>query len=300
MNLSVFPDKSAWLEARRHSIGGSDVAVVLGLSPFKSRFTLWAEKAGEVAPEDNAEESEAMEWGSRIEPLLREKWQSVTGRELEPLPRYSLLRNPKFPWLHYSPDGLFLPSGVFEAKTTSAFKASDWESAPPIHVQLQGQAGLLVAERSLVSYAVLIGGQRFRWCDMDAHPDAQATINETCREFMRCVETRTPPEPDGSDSTRSVLRRMYPAEIAEMEAVPLPDEAEAIIAERDEVARVALAADKIKDELDNRLKAMIGDAPAGRSPSGRIVTWMTKSRDGYAVEPTSWRELRVKPAKGEE
>ena len=76
--------------------------------------------------------------------------------------------------------------------------------------------------------------------------------------------------------------------------------AEEIIAERDEVMRVAGAADKIKEELDSRLKAMIGEAPAGRSPSGRIVTWTTKSRDAYEVKATTWRELRVKPAKGEE
>ena len=45
------PQRSAeWLALRQQGIGASDVPAVLGLSPYKSRLTLWLEKRGEIDP----------------------------------------------------------------------------------------------------------------------------------------------------------------------------------------------------------------------------------------------------------
>lgn len=44
-----------WLEVRKSGIGGSDVAAVLGLSPWK------LDKVGKSAPQ---EETDAMYWGT--------------------------------------------------------------------------------------------------------------------------------------------------------------------------------------------------------------------------------------------
>ena len=44
--------RDAWLEARSHSLGGSDAAAVMGLNPYKSPFALWAEKTGMVPEPD--------------------------------------------------------------------------------------------------------------------------------------------------------------------------------------------------------------------------------------------------------
>ena len=39
------------LEARKKGIGGSDVASILGLSPWKSQYQLYLEKRGELEEE---------------------------------------------------------------------------------------------------------------------------------------------------------------------------------------------------------------------------------------------------------
>ena len=44
------PGSEEWLAARADGLGGSEVAAVLGLSPFESRFSLWHRKAGRVGP----------------------------------------------------------------------------------------------------------------------------------------------------------------------------------------------------------------------------------------------------------
>ena len=37
-----------WLQLRKRGIGGSDAAVILGISPFKSTWELWNEKVKEI------------------------------------------------------------------------------------------------------------------------------------------------------------------------------------------------------------------------------------------------------------
>ena len=35
-----------WLNLRRHSIGGSDAAAIVGLNEYASPFSVWADKRG--------------------------------------------------------------------------------------------------------------------------------------------------------------------------------------------------------------------------------------------------------------
>lgn len=52
--MAIIPvrDEAHWHELRAKHIGGSDVAALFGLSPYSSRWQLWMEKAGKLAPED--------------------------------------------------------------------------------------------------------------------------------------------------------------------------------------------------------------------------------------------------------
>lgn len=40
----------AWRAERRKGVGGSDVAAIMGMSPYKSPYEVWAEKTGVVEP----------------------------------------------------------------------------------------------------------------------------------------------------------------------------------------------------------------------------------------------------------
>ena len=48
-------------------IGASEAAAALGLSPWKSPYSLYLEKVGEI---DGPEENEHMAWGRKMEPLI--------------------------------------------------------------------------------------------------------------------------------------------------------------------------------------------------------------------------------------
>lgn len=55
---------------RDRFIGGSDIAVIMNLSPFKSRFDLLLEKAG--YKEDTFEGNVYTEYGNKLEPIIRD------------------------------------------------------------------------------------------------------------------------------------------------------------------------------------------------------------------------------------
>ena len=52
MNVIDLPQRTpAWLEWRARGVSASDVAILLGLSPYKTPWRLWAEKTGLVRSE---------------------------------------------------------------------------------------------------------------------------------------------------------------------------------------------------------------------------------------------------------
>jgi len=68
-------------EARNKGIGGSDAAVALGLSQFKTRHELWLEKTGRAV--DTFEGNEYTEWGHRLEDVIAQKYMDDTGEKVQ-------------------------------------------------------------------------------------------------------------------------------------------------------------------------------------------------------------------------
>lgn len=65
-------------EDRDKYIGGSDIPIIMGISPFKKRFDLLLEKAG--LKEDNFEGNAYTEYGNIMEPKIREYINNILGR----------------------------------------------------------------------------------------------------------------------------------------------------------------------------------------------------------------------------
>lgn len=72
-----------WREWRRGGIGGSDVAAILGLSPFENatRADLLREKLTGAQRETNF----SMRRGTRLEPIARRMFEELTGINWEPI-----------------------------------------------------------------------------------------------------------------------------------------------------------------------------------------------------------------------
>ncbi|HEY3692092.1 MAG TPA: YqaJ viral recombinase family protein [Pseudonocardiaceae bacterium] len=68
-----------WLSARRDGLGASDIAGVLGLSPWTTQLRVYLDKLGLAAP---VEMNPAMEWGIRLEDAVATKFADDSGLEV--------------------------------------------------------------------------------------------------------------------------------------------------------------------------------------------------------------------------
>ena len=88
-----------WLEYRKKGIGGSDVAAIMGISPFATIRDLFYNKTGVQPVIQEEEESNwvAKEVGHRLEDLVAEIFSKKTG--LEVFPVRIMFRHPLYPFM---------------------------------------------------------------------------------------------------------------------------------------------------------------------------------------------------------
>ena len=70
-----------WHNTRRKGIGSSDIASILGISPWKSITDLWKDKTGRG---EEFKGNWATERGTRLEPIAREKYEKLVGDKYPP------------------------------------------------------------------------------------------------------------------------------------------------------------------------------------------------------------------------
>lgn len=189
-----FTDRDDWLAKRRQGIGASDIAGIMGLSPWTTPFQVWASKVYDI-PEES--DDEAMHWGHVLENTILDEW----GRRNWPVEdRGLLLRSVEHPHFMATPDGL-TDNGV-EGAVVEAKNSSDWRwSEVPEHYRLQVQWQLIVTGYRIGYLAVLFGGRRLDTFKIEADPDMQAEMVEAANDFWKLVEADEAPPIEADDST---------------------------------------------------------------------------------------------------
>jgi putative phage-type endonuclease len=285
--------RSQWLAERRTGVGSSDAAVIAGVSPWKSLFALWCEKTGvaEIAPD----ESEYLEWGHRLEPVIAQKYADDTGRLVQDPGPYNIQRHPSESWCLATLDRVLPgpPLGLLEIKTAANWKQDEWADgdAPLLYlVQVQHQLAVY-STAEYASLAVLFGGQKFRWLDVPRNQPFIDALLAQEHAFWRTVETGVPPPPDASPRTRELLQRLYPRHEPGL-VIPLPGEAIGWDENREEALRQIKYWEAEKLQSENMLRGALGTAERGVLPNGTVYSWMAHDRRAYTVEAATIRTLR--------
>lgn len=127
-----------WLEYRKKGIGGSDVAAIMGISPFATIRDLFYNKTGVQPVIQEEEESNwvAKEVGHRLEDLVAEIFSKKTG--LEVFPVRVMFRHPLYPFMLADVDFFVrMPDGTFailECKTCNYNAKDKWaDEGIPAH-----------------------------------------------------------------------------------------------------------------------------------------------------------------------
>ena len=152
--------REEWLRYRTKGIGGSDVGIIAGISPFKSVHQLWLEKTGQVEAEEG--DSEYAHFGTLLEPIVRKEFTERTGIKVRQ--KHMLLQSEEYPFMFANLDGVVNKDGefcIFEAKTASAYKQERWEAGITAPYILKVQHYMAVTGARRPYRAALVGGNHF-------------------------------------------------------------------------------------------------------------------------------------------
>lgn len=273
-------DEAAWHEARRTLVTASDVAAVCGLNPYCSALEVWARKTGRIE-DDRAATSEAVRWGTLLEPVILGEFARRTGRRVER--GGVLLRSTRYPWLAATLDGWTWSTEdearrPVEAKAVGLRQAGAWEDGIAPHYEPQVATQAIVTGTPDAWAAALVGGQRLVVHHAAVTDEWREFVVERTREFYdRYLLADVPPPPDGSESTGDALAALHPQHTADR-AVALPDEARGWAERLALIAATTKALGGEEAGLKHQIQALIGDAERGVLPGGGGWTWRAQSR----------------------
>lgn len=282
--------REEWLKLRRDGIGASDVAAIVGLSPWAGPWHVWADKTGAL----ETEETEPMLWGRLLEDAVIDEWSRREGRDV--IFRSGLFRHVSEPWMMCTVDGLAVPRGATELAEVEAVvevkldSSRGWPDGPPPHYLCQVQWQMAVLGVPEARIVVLHQGRRLDVHEVAADPDDQRALADAARRFwVNHVEAGVVPPVDGS--TTQVAARVW-----------AEDDGETVEVDADVVAELARVREEIaalearRDVLEGQLKASLGSAAVGAVGGEPVVTWRTQTRRQVDV-----RRLRaVRPDVAEE
>ena len=265
-----------WLEYRKQGIGGSDAAVVCGISRYKSPVELWMEKTDQMPYQ---EAGESAYWGTQLEALVRTEFTKRTGIEVRTVNQ--ILQSEEHPYMLANLDGICEDAehGIcgFEAKTASAYKAGEWEDTIPDEYQLQIQHYMAVTGYKGFYIAVLIGGNTFRWRFVERDEELITMIIELERDFWNHVQEMTPPSLDGSKATAQFLAERFPDSTPKSQ-ITLPETAAALLEQYDAACQQMEVLTEQKQKAENLLKEMLGCNEIG-TIGDRVITWKSISQE---------------------
>lgn len=260
--------RAAWLEARRSGIGGSDAPAILGVSKWRTPLTVYREKRGELTPDDVGSVA-AVEWGTRLEPVIRQAYADRTGETVR-VPD-ALLRHPQHAYMIGNLDGVTDSGKVLEIKTARSMDG--WgepgtDQIPDAYL-VQVQHYLAITAYPVADVAVLFGGSDLALYQVPADLALQATLVEAEGVFWQHVVEGLEPAPQTLEDARLKWGRTSTAR-----KVVAPEPVTADVAQlralRAELARL----EALADEAQLRICAAMADADTLVDVDGRVLaTW---------------------------
>lgn len=264
-------DREAWLEQRRKGVGGSDVAAIMGLSPYRGAYEVWAEKSGLIEAPDISDRP-AVIWGNILEPVVGDHYaENHPDREMRRL--NAVCQSIERPWaqasLDYEVKDPELGWGVLEIKTAGQRSEGKWDDGVPLFYQTQVAHYLSVTGRAFADVAVLIGGQDYREYRLMRDEDDVQAVERAVDEFWQRVQTGDEPPIDGSPGEAEALLKRHQTSDGEVwECCDMPRE----VADYIYYKETADAAKERLAKAGNALKRLIGDHKGIKCPD-YIVTW---------------------------
>jgi len=288
--------KGVAMNVRQKFIGSSDIAGVLGLSRWTTPLKIWAEKTGEIEPDDLSK-NEYVEWGSRLEGVVAKKFADKNNCKLIAYKKRYMHKN--FPYMTCELDRLIAGTDeLVEIKTANAWKFKEWSEGDemPLEYILQVMFALGLSGRKVGHVAVLIGGNKYIEKRIEFDKAMFDDMVDKARDFWEnYVLENVPPVAIAADNDNMV--NLYPNNI-NPDLIEVNEEFESWVKMRQELSMHLGEMIDQKKDVEAKMKAFIGEFTGVETESYK-VTWKKQLKKEYVVPASETRVLRVSKKKQE-
>lgn len=259
-------DETAWLNARKIGIGGSEIACVAGKSPWSSPRDIYFKKTGQFEEEGN--QNESARWGNLLEDTVANEWAARNNKEIVKIP--VSIRSDIDPIRLANIDGFVLADdgytiySILEIKTTSVYNLDAWLEGPlPEYYICQATwyAGITGVGRIIL--ACLVGGQRLLYTEMIMLKSLYDELSDAAHTFWHenVLKLIEPPLTDGDFEKM----KKHSGDVIESgdvaEALVLDDDEADTVVEAFLIAKANEAAyKKLKEGLQAKIFGLLGDS----------------------------------------
>lgn len=246
--------KEEWKEARHNGIGGSDVAAICGLNPWRSALSVYLEKTGQI---DGVEENEAMRWGTILEPIIAKEFEERTGLKVRN--NNYILQHPEHPFMLANLDREIVGEKAgLEIKTTSAFNGGKMHKDIPDYYYLQCLHYMAVTGYDRWHLAILVGGNQLHIHTIERDDEDIKNLIKIESDFWNnYIVAGVMPEATAQDT--DTVKALY-KDIDESKEVFLPADAMSHIQQFKGAQELIKTGERLKDEAVNNIKLLMGDA----------------------------------------
>jgi putative phage-type endonuclease len=259
--------KAEWHKKRSMGIGGSDIGVVMGDSPYKTRYQLWLEKTKRIQAEDISGKFHVQR-GVMNEPVARAKFEEMSQMRFEP--RSWVIDGKEY--LRCNDDGWNDQfKAMLEIKTMGARPHADVANGivPPHYLQqLQYNMGIAKAN---IGYFISYRPEDGTLYAVTVHPDLalQEKLMQAAEKFwLDHVIGDTPPELTDGDYQNCLD----------------PDFEDASERYKQIKAQIKLLEEEM-EEVETRLQGFLGNAGAIRQNGLLIQRIVRKGNVEYTKIP---------------
>lgn len=266
--------REEWLAGRQKGLGGSDAGAILGLNPYKSAYTLWAEKCQLINSE--VPDNEAMRVGRDLEDYVAKRFTEKTGLKVRKS-GFSF-QSEEHPFMLANVDRLIVGEKAgLECKTANALNKTDFKGGdipPSYYAQCYHYMSVLGFDHWYM--AVLVMGKGFYCYRIDRDEAEIQALIEAEEEFWAKVQNKEAPEIDWSESTEKTIQTLNSD--VEPDAVEDLDYLKEVFDARNELDLQIKDATNKKKQCENRIKDALGTACKGVLSGYRVSFKPQESR----------------------
>ncbi|MFW2101055.1 YqaJ viral recombinase family protein [Acinetobacter johnsonii] len=287
--MNTQANRDQFLAGRKKGIGGSDVAAILGFSPYKSPYQLWLDKTGRSERKES--QNESAHFGNLLEDVVAKEFSRRAGVKVQRVTQQLFLEehpwalgnidraviNPDIAGNVRFKDGALTTDRLLECKTASEYMSKlfgeEGSDQVPDYYLTQCLWYLLITGCKVIDLAVLIGGNKFRMYRIERDEDLiQSIFNQVKAFWFNHVIADVPPDPTCFDD---VLHRWSNHVVgkqveADFEHIKLAEELITV--------QGRLKADKAReDEIKLKIVSTMQDAEMMISQGKSICTYKEQS-----------------------